>query len=138
MTLIDTGPLVAMLDRGQPELHRKCVAVCAKLTTPLLSTWPCFTEAMYFLYHLREWEAQDALWELVANGCLRLHTPSANEWQRMRTLMEKYQDTPMDLADASLVVMAETMGLRQIFTLDDDFYIYRINDRDSFEVIPMN
>lgn len=50
--------------------------------------------------------------------------------------MEKYKDTPMDLADASLVVAAETLGLRRIFTLDSDFYVFRINDRDAFEVIP--
>ena len=50
-------------------------------------------------------------------------------------LMEKYEDTPMDLADASLVAAAETLGLKRIFTLDSDFYVYRINDKDAFDVI---
>ena len=54
----------------------------------------------------------------------------------MRWLMEKYQDTPMDLADASLVAVAEARGLKRILTLDSDFYIYRINGKDPFEVIP--
>jgi len=42
----------------------------------------------------------------------------------------------MDLADASLVAAAEYLGLHQIFTLDSDFYVYRINDTDGFQVIP--
>ena len=54
----------------------------------------------------------------------------------MRVLMEKYRDTPMDLADASLVATAETQDLRRVFTLDSDFQVYRINDQDPFEVVP--
>lgn len=54
----------------------------------------------------------------------------------MRVLREKYKDTPMDLADASLVAAAEQLNLKRIFTLDSDFYVYRINDRDAFEVVP--
>jgi len=50
--------------------------------------------------------------------------------------MEKYKDTPMDLADASLVTLAEEIGLKMIFTLDTDFYIYRINGKENFDVIP--
>lgn len=42
----------------------------------------------------------------------------------------------MDLADASLVALAEASGLKQVFTLDTDFYVYRIADKDSFDVIP--
>jgi hypothetical protein len=51
-------------------------------------------------------------------------------------LMERYSDTPMDLADASLVAAAETLGLRRIFTLDSDFHFYRIGGSAPFEVVP--
>jgi predicted nucleic acid-binding protein len=54
----------------------------------------------------------------------------------MSELMEKYQNVPMDLADASLVAIAEVTGVREVFTLDGDFYVYRINDREPFEVFP--
>jgi predicted nucleic acid-binding protein len=54
----------------------------------------------------------------------------------MRVLMEKYSDTPMDLADASLVAAAETLDERHIFTLDNDFRIYQLNGTISFEIIP--
>ncbi len=50
--------------------------------------------------------------------------------------MEKYNDTPMDLADASLVAAAESLNLRYVFTLDTDFRIYRINSSIPFEIVP--
>ena len=54
----------------------------------------------------------------------------------MAELMEKYRDTPMDLADATLVAAAETLNITRIFTLDSDFQVYRINGRTPFEIIP--
>jgi hypothetical protein len=50
--------------------------------------------------------------------------------------MKQYRDVPMDLADASLVAMAEVLNKRQIFTLDHDFYIYRLRGKQTFEIIP--
>lgn len=61
---------------------------------------------------------------------------NVDEFIRMSALMEKYKDTPMDLADASLVVAAEILGTNKIFTLDSDFNVYRINGRKHFEIIP--
>lgn len=60
---------------------------------------------------------------------------SRGNYERLFSLMAQYQDRPMDLADASLVLAAEKTGARQILTLDSDFLFYRINNRDSFEVI---
>ena len=54
----------------------------------------------------------------------------------MRILMRQYRDSPMDLADASLVAAAEKLNLRRIFTLDDHFYAYRINGTHPFTVVP--
>ncbi len=48
MTLCDSGPLVALINAGDKN-HSRCVAVLPSLSTPLLITWPCFTEAMYLL-----------------------------------------------------------------------------------------
>ncbi|HMG72546.1 MAG TPA: PIN domain-containing protein [Pyrinomonadaceae bacterium] len=79
---------------------------------------------------------QKALWKSLNEGAVLIHTPSTAEAARMQALMEKYGDVPMDLADASIVALAEASGLKQVFTLDTDFYIYRIADKDSFDVIP--
>jgi uncharacterized protein len=136
VNLVDTGPLVALFDKGQNAENRRCVTTYRQIGNPLSTILPCFTEAMYFLLKLNGWPVQQALWQLWERGCLRIHEAHPTEFERMKILMERYRDTPMDLADASLVSAAERLGLRRIFTLDSDFYIYRINDKDAFEVIP--
>jgi predicted nucleic acid-binding protein len=70
------------------------------------------------------------------DGKLIVHFHSDTELSRMEELMLRYRDIPMDFADASLVVLAETTGLRQIFTLDKHFYAYRIREQEVFEVVP--
>ncbi len=102
----------------------------------LLTTWPCITEAMYFLGDLRGWTGQNILWQFVERKALYILNHDEQQQQRMKTLMEKYRDVPMDLADASLVAVAEAHQIKRIFTLDSDFYIYLINDKEPFEVIP--
>ena len=134
--LVDTGPLIALIDAGQDEAHHRCVEAYQKITSPLLTTWCCFTEAMYFLHQLRGWFAQDILWQFVDRKALYLHTTGIDEQLRMRELMRQYQNVPMDLADASLVAAAEILNIRQIFSLDSDFYIYRLHGATAFEVIP--
>ena len=54
---------------------------------------------------------------------------------RMAELMGKYRDKPMDLADASLVAAAEHLSLRRVFTIDRDFYIYRLADGSALELV---
>lgn len=73
---------------------------------------------------------------MVEDATLKLHNLTASEMKKMNALRRKYQDTPMDMADASLVVLAESMRLKQIFTIDSDFYIYRLSDGSKLEVIP--
>ena len=134
-TLADTGPLVALVDKNQSN-HARCVDAHKALEAPLLTTWPCLTEAMYFLGGLGGWRSQRILWEFMEREGVEVHTSSEPETKRISALMEKYHDLPMDLADASLVATAETRKLRRVFTLDSDFQVYRINDQDPFEVVP--
>lgn len=91
---------------------------------------------MYFLSELRGWSGQQVLWQFVDRKALQLHDASEVECQRIKALMEKYQDVPMDFADASLVAAAESYNLKRIFTLNRDFYVYRLHDKDAFEVFP--
>lgn len=76
MTLIDTGPLVALVDKGDKEAHKNCTAIFRSLKTPPLTTWPCFTEALYFLGGVRGWDSQARLWRFVERGAILLHTPA--------------------------------------------------------------
>src|SRR3954449_2085763 len=111
-TLTDTGPLVALVDRGD-EHHDTCMQVAATLEPPLLTTWPCFTEAMHFLGARTGWQGQESLWNLVDDETVAIHASTDADDKRMRALMEKYRDQPMDLADASLVATAESQQLRR-------------------------
>ena len=88
MTLTDAGPLIALVDKGQGVAHQQCVEAQKNLQGPLLTTWPCFTEAMYFLGHLAGWSGQEALWNLLSQKALFVHSPSVMASDRMRSLME--------------------------------------------------
>jgi predicted nucleic acid-binding protein len=135
LILADTGVLVALLDADDNQ-HAACSAALQHLPAePLLTTWPCFTEAMYLLGEVGSYRYQSALWNLRSAKRLVLHDLTAAEADRMAVLMEKYSDTPMDLADASLVAVAESRNLRRLFTIDADFHIYRLSDGTALDVI---
>lgn len=102
----------------------------------MLVTWPVFTEAMYLLGDAGGWKAQRALWLLLTRGDIEIIELTRDTVDRSRSLMEKYSDTPMSLADATLVAVAEHLGLQRIFTLDSDFDVYRFRGRRRFERIP--
>jgi uncharacterized protein len=132
--LVDTGPLVALVD-ADDQFHKKCVAALKVLHEPLLTVWPPVTEAMYLLGDLPK--AQDALWEMLARGALQLLPLGLADVSRIRELMAKYADRPMDLADAALVRVAEREGIRKIFTVDrEDFSVYRLHGRARPSIIP--
>jgi predicted nucleic acid-binding protein len=74
---------------------------------------------------------------MVQKADLEIAFQGSDDNERMRTLMHKYRDLPMDLADASLVRLAEERRVREIFTLDErDFQIYRIHGRQRFRIWP--
>src|SRR5437879_1187181 len=128
MTLTDAGPLVAVLDRDEPD-HARCVEQLQLLSAPMLTTWPTFTEAMYLVGEGLGWRGQEALWRILRRGDLLLAETGASTVERMERLMSKYRDVPMDLADASLVAVAEDRRLTKVFTLDRDFRVYRLFGR---------
>ena len=135
MILTDTGPLVALLN-ADDQHHARCVAVAGKLPpVPLLTTWVCFTEAMYLLGSIGGHRYQAALWNLRTEGRVVLHEITPPEADRMAELMSQYRDTPMSLADASLIALAETRSMRSVFTVDGDFYIYRLFDGSTLDIL---
>jgi uncharacterized protein len=101
-----------------------------------VTTWPAFTEAMYLLGQAGGITGQRALWSLVHTNRLILADLSIKVIERSAQLMDKYADRPMDLANATLVALAEEQGHRKVFSLDSDFHIYRIRGRQRFDVVP--
>ncbi|MCU0241290.1 MAG: PIN domain-containing protein [Vicinamibacteria bacterium] len=133
MILVDAGPLIALIDADDKH-HQACAEALKKLRPPLVTVWPAVTEAMYIL---ESFQAQDALWQMVLRDALVIEPLSAADRMRMRDLMAKYRDLPMDLADAALVAVAERLKCRSIFTLGKkDFGVYRPKGLRSFEILP--
>ena len=134
MILVDAGPLVALIHEDDNH-HRPCKDAFANFSEPLGTVWPVLTEAMYLLSF--SWEAQTALMEMIEHGAVEILPLGASDIPRIRELMRKYRDLPMDLADAALVRVAERERLRRIFTIDQrDFQIYRPLRIGRFVVLP--
>ena len=135
MILTDTGPLVALLDAADPH-HAQCTESARILEVEvMLTTWQCFTEAMHFLRRAGGHSYQADFWHLRRSRRLEIHLTTDQETDRIEELMRQYRDTPMALADASLVAAAESLALRRIFTVDRGFFIYRLDDGSALEVI---
>jgi predicted nucleic acid-binding protein len=136
VTLTDAGPLPAIPD-ADDQHHARCVSALGTLgPEPMVTTWPCFTEAMHLLGRSGGFRAQATLWDLYSQGHLVLHEPATAEVARTAALMNKFRDAPMDLADASLVAAAEALSLSRVFTVDRHFYVYRLADGSALEIIP--
>jgi hypothetical protein len=132
--LVDAGPLVALLDRSDQH-HRACVAASRAIRGPRLTVWPAVTEAMHLLS--MSVEAQLSLFEMLETGALLLANLDAGDVARMRELMRKYRDRPMDLADAALVRVAERERIYTVFTVGrDDFEAYRPSRSWRFSILP--
>lgn len=132
--LVDTGPLVALLDRSDNR-HEEIVQALGRIEDPLVSVWPVLFEGMYLLSF--SFQAQKALWEMFETGSVRLLSLDESDIPPMKSLMEKYRDLPMDMADAALVRVAEREGIRRVLTLDQrDFAIYRLARKGRFTLLP--
>jgi predicted nucleic acid-binding protein len=130
--IADTGPLVAYFDRGERH-HTWAAERVRELSAPLLVCEPVLAEAMHLLSGLPK--AQDALFELLENGALRIALQLEEQVSALRALHRKYRDRPMSLADACIVRMAELFDRHAVLTLDSDFSIYRKHGREPLVLI---
>lgn len=134
MILADTGPLVALLHKDDQD-HQRCVEASRRIRVSLATTWAVRTEAMYLLEAVTG--AQEALLEMIQRRALLVLPLEYGDVPRIRTLMRRYRDLPMDFADATLVRVAERERLDTVFTLDvRDFATYRLPGRRAFRLIP--
>ena len=134
MILVDAGPLVAVVE-PKDQHHLECAAALAALREPMGTVWPVLTEAMYLL--AKDLRASEAVWDMIARGAVQLLPLGPDDVPRMRELMRKYSDRPMDLAGAALIRVAEREGIRKIFTVDrQDFAVYRLHGALRLSIIP--
>lgn len=136
MILVDTGPIVALFDPADGS-HRSCAEVLRSIVEPLGTTTPVLTEAFHLLSPGSLGAAN--LIHFIADGGLAVWFLDPETLDRAFELMRQYADHPMDLADASLVAMAEAENLYKVFTIDRrDFAAYRIKQGHrlrTFELI---
>ena len=124
MILVDTGPLVALFDPADPR-YARCVDRLKRITEPLCTTTPVLTEAFHLLTPASVGSRR--LMEFVDGGGLGVWYLDGRTPSRAFELNVRYANLPMDLADASLVAVAERLEARKISTIDrTDFRVYRI------------
>jgi len=133
--LVDTGPLVAYLDRSDPA-HGRVAEVWDAFSGQLASTSAVMTECMHFL--ARGDDGPGLLAGLAAASRMNVYDythPAA--LRAAADLMKKYRSVPMDFADATLVLLAEDLGVTDVLTLDRrGFTVYRTSKRRPFRLFP--
>ncbi len=134
-TLTDSGPLYALIAHND-AYHSRAVQQVAAVALPLVTTWPCLTEAMHFLGKALGWRGRKALLSMAEQGDLIVLDSEHHPLSATAALMEEYADTPMDLADASLVASARKLGASDVFTFDEHFYADRTVRNRRFRVVP--
>ena len=130
-TLLDTGPLVAYL-RRRDRHHDWAVEQFATLDLPLVTCEPVLTEACFLV--ARNGLKPTLVLDFLKRGAVRLGFELSDEIEAIRTLMQRYANVPMALADACLVRLAELTRL-PICTLDSDFEIYRAHGCRNLDLI---
>jgi predicted nucleic acid-binding protein len=128
--LIDTGPLVAFLNR-RDRFHDWAVAQLDEIEPPLLTCEAVLSESCFLLRH--DPAGPTAVLDLVHNDLLRVGLNLQAEIVALRRLARRYSRIPMSLADACLVRLAELNADSVLLTLDSDFRIYRMHGR---QVVP--
>jgi predicted nucleic acid-binding protein len=131
--IADTGFWLALANRRDRN-HAVARRALQAVREPLVTTWPVLTETSHLILARLGTDALLRFMESAGRGAFQLFELTPRHFPRMHTLMEKYRDLPMDLADASLVVLAEESGSGRILSTDRrDFGAYRWKNRRPFK-----
>ncbi len=128
-TLIDAGPLIALFDKDD-KYNNAVIEFLKNYKGKLITTWPVITEVSHLLNFNVNVQIDFLKW--LRREAINIINIENDYLERIIELTKKYSNVPMDLADSSLVVIAEMTGYRDIATIDSDYYIYRIKDKKFF------
>lgn len=132
MIIVDTSYWLALANRND-QYHQLVLSKTSALNDSLITTWPVLTETCHLLLGRLGVSAQIKFIQQVSQFA-ELFVLDTSHLQRCALLMQKYRDLPMDLTDASLVVLAETLGDGKILSTDQrDFNVYRWNNQHPFQ-----
>ena len=131
--ILDTGPWVALIDKSESN-HNVCVKWLKNYSGKLYSTEAVLTEVLYLLNF--SINAQTAVIDFVLQSVVEIIPSSIESLKKIKYLIKKYSDLPMDYADATIVCLAMDIGTTNIITFDQkDFNIYRVKNR-PFVIFP--
>jgi predicted nucleic acid-binding protein len=132
--VVDTGPLVATV-RKREKSHKICVAALKTFRSPLLTSWPVLTEAAWLLRD--EPGGIQAIGGLIRSGSIKLVELDESALVWIISFLERYASIGAEMADASLMYIAEREGIDTAFTLDRrDFWVYRTTDGRALDIVP--
>ncbi|MCV6637011.1 pilus assembly protein [Candidatus Albibeggiatoa sp. nov. NOAA] len=130
--LIDSGPLIALFDASD-DYHHASVNFIKHNQKKLITTLASITETLHLLDFNRQAQLDFLAW--VSAGALQVETIDGDDFVRIHALTKKYADLPMDFADACLVFLGEKLNINEIATIDRDFDIYRLKDKQPFTTL---
>jgi len=128
--LLDTGPLVAFLNR-RDKFHIWALAQWAQIRPPMLTCESVISEACFLLAGTNT--GIDSVMQLIQRKITTVSFHLDEHIQPVKKLLLKYRSAPISLADACLIRMSELHPDSSIFTLDSDFNLYR---KDRRRIIP--
>lgn len=129
--IIDTGPLVAFLNKSD-KYHKWSITQFSQRTPPFFTCESVISEACFLLRHVNNGPMN--VFKLLERELIQISFNLESQQSVIATLMGKYKDIPMSLADANLVRMSEQIANSVVCTLDSEFRIYRKQIR---KVIPL-
>ncbi len=133
--LLDTGPWVALMDKSESR-HKDCIGWLKSFEGSLYSTEAVLTEVLYLLNFSTK--AQMAVLDFIVESIVEIVPSDIESIKKIKLLIKKYSDLPMDYADATIVCLATETGIRNIVTFDKkDFNIYRLQKNKPFIIYPI-
>jgi uncharacterized protein len=131
--LLDTGPLVALLNRGDAQ-HERAKAIARSCAPPFRTCEAVLAEASHLLAKV-DVKAPAGLVALGRTGAIDIALHIDDHWQAIEKTLTKYRDIPASLADACLIRCAEVCVEPRVFTFDTDFAVYRWSRTRRFELV---
>ncbi len=131
--LLDTGPLVALLNRHDTN-HERTKLFFATSSPPFYTCESVVSEACFLVNKIHPAAPEEVI-RLGQKGVYEIRFQLKDHWESLRILCKKYQNLPISLADASLIVLAESLEETRIATFDTDFGVYRWNKKRRFTIV---
>lgn len=126
--VVDSGPLIALFD-GKDRYHQQAVSFIQNLQGNLYTNIAIITEVVHLLDFSQQAQQDFLAW---VEQALIIDQATLEDWTQIINLLKKYSDLPADFADASLIVLCERLGTRNVASVDSDFTIYRNHLKKPF------